>query len=726
MKVSKRALIAVLLLLLSLQIFLPKPAYGENHKKAIIFIVDRVNLKDYLSNDLPAIKFLIEKGTYSLMTVNSDGAKTPENVYVTLGSGTRAVGSEKAFLNFNTLELVYGGETAGTIFERNTGLKPSPHNIVNLDIAQIQRNNLTRNHIIVPGAMGSLLKEKGKKIAVLGNEGNTLEAKRYAPLIFMDKRGIVEFGDVSDSSLKRDIKRPFGISTDYEYLYKKYLEVKDKADLIVFQLGDTFRANEYQRFALDRVNDRYREKALKEVDNFIGKILKDGQPNTLYILLTPLPPSKDLSLKSYIVPFVIFGPGFTEGYAVSDTTRRTGIVSNLDFMPTILKYFDIPIPAYVTGHPVYSSGVKGSVQFLLEEGERLVFNYSSRPIFLKAYGYFQIATFIILAIGLFLIKKHFYYEKYLLFFISVVPLSFLLLPLFDYYTFFKSTFFLIGLSIGITALLAGLSRSSYYFYFLISFITITFLVIDLVTGQYLLKNSLLSYDVIAGARFYGIGNEYMGVLIGATLCFAAFLFERFSKRWALFMISALYILVLFLMASPSFGAKVGGAITGFAVFSVSILLFKGIKVDWKRVIAIVLSIVVILLGLFYVDYLKPFSYQTHMGQTFALVKSHGIGALFQIFARKLLMNYKLIKNSIWSRDLAVFFALLGVLAVAKKEVLKEIFKKHPHILKSSISALIGAIVALAFNDAGVIAASTMTVFLGPLLFHLVIDEVGKG
>ncbi len=28
---------------------------------------------------------------------------------------------------------------------------------------------------------------------------------------------------------------------------------------------------------------------------------------------------------------------------------------------------------------------------------------------------------------------------------------------------------------------------------------------------------MLGYDVIGGARFYGIGNEYTGVLLGATV-----------------------------------------------------------------------------------------------------------------------------------------------------------------------------------------------------------------
>lgn len=725
MRVIRKALIAAFVLSLSFQFFMPSSAYGFDSKKVIIFIVDRVNLNDYLSNDLPTIRYLMENGTYGLMTVNSDGAKTPENVYMTLGCGTRAVGSEKAFLNFNASELVYG-ESAASVFKRNTGLKPQFYNIVNLDIAQIERNNLLRNHIVIPGAMGSLLENTGRKIAVLGNEGNTIEPKRYAPLIFMNEKGIVEFGDVSDSVLKRDVMSPFGVSTDYEFLYQKYLELKDKMDLIAFQLGDTLRANDYQRFAMDRINEKYRKKALREADSFIERVIKEGDSNTLYIVLTPLPPSKDMSLKSYLTPFILFGPGFTEGYAISDTTKRTGIVTNTDFMPTILKYLGIPIPAYVTGHPVYNSGVKGSPQELLRESEKLVFNYSSRPLFLKAYGIFQIGTFILIGFAAFLLKKYSHYSKYLLFFMSAMPLSFLLLPLFNCYTFMKAVFFLLVISVVLVFTLGKIVQYGYSFYFWISLATASVLMVDLATGQHLLKNSLLSYDVIAGARFYGIGNEYMGVLISATFCFTAFLFEKFSKKTALFLTFFIYGLVLFFIASPALGANVGGAITGFVAFGISILLLSDKRIDAKKISFIAVSILMLLAVLFYVDYLKPLSQQTHMGQTFALVKSHGFKALFQIFERKLLMNYKLIKYSIWSRVLLALSAILIFLFFAVREVFIEVLKEHPYVFKGGISTLVGVLMALAFNDSGVIAASTMSVFFGPLFLHLVIDKLKRG
>jgi len=37
---------------------------------------------------------------------------------------------------------------------------------------------------------------------------------------------------------------------------------------------------------------------------------------------------------------------------------------------------------------------------------------------------------------------------------------------------------------------------------------------DIVLGNALMQVSILGYDPIVGARFYGIGNEYMGLLAG--------------------------------------------------------------------------------------------------------------------------------------------------------------------------------------------------------------------
>src|SRR2546423_13920266 len=43
---------------------------------------------------------------------------------------------------------------------------------------------------------------------------------------------------------------------------------------------------------------------------------------------------------------------------------------------------------------------------------------------------------------------------------------------------------------------------------------------DCLAGQPLMKLALFSFGQLKGIRFYGIGNEYMGTLVGVTLAVA--------------------------------------------------------------------------------------------------------------------------------------------------------------------------------------------------------------
>src|SRR5690606_32230034 len=60
-----------------------------------------------------------------------------------------------------------------------------------------------------------------------------------------------------------------------------------------------------------------------------------------------------------------------------------------------------------------------------------------------------------------------------------------------------------------------------------SLITIALLA-DGMFGAVGIKHSLLGYDPVVGARFYGIGNEYMGVLVGSTILAVSYGLDRLT------------------------------------------------------------------------------------------------------------------------------------------------------------------------------------------------------
>ena len=101
-------------------------------------------------------------------------------------------------------------------------------------------------------------------------------------------------------------------------------------------------------------------------------------------------------------------------------------------------------------------------------------------------------------------------------------------------------------------------------FIILALLTVGALWLDLLTGQSLLLTSLLGYCPISGARYYGMGNEYMGLYLGAGLIGWSGLAEgikRAGKRLSPpFLIIPGFLLLLIFVAWPHLGANFGGAI----------------------------------------------------------------------------------------------------------------------------------------------------------------------
>ena len=198
----------------------------------------------------------------------------------------------------------------------------------------------------------------------------------------------------------------------------------------------------------------------------------------------------------------------------------------------------------------------------------------------------------------------------------------------------------LSLSIIITALLCRWIRSTMNRILIISLLTLGTLILDQWLGMNLIKESPLGYDVIAGARFYGMGNEYMGVLVGASCTAIAAIFQKFSSQKKPVMITALIMgtLTLFTIASPKLGANVGGTMAVFIALSSLALIIRNKKIRFHSIASIIVIMVISLTAIFFVDSLRVVDSQSHIGQTANTVKENGLGELLGIFHRKISMN----------------------------------------------------------------------------------------
>ncbi|HHX50994.1 MAG TPA: phosphoglyceromutase, partial [Clostridia bacterium] len=156
----------------------------------------------------------------------------------------------------------------------------------------------------------------------------------------------------------------------------------------------------------------------------------------------------------------------------------------------------------------------------------------------------------------------------------------------------------------------------------------------------------------------------------------------------------------------------------------SLLMFKQ-RIGKKDLAVLGILLLVFLFLLFIYDGMRGVETQSHIGQTSSLIQQSSPVVLFQIFKRKLLMNYKLIRYSTWTLALLTVIIVLALLFRWPLGILKEIFRRHSYLYFGFIAGLVGTIAAFVFNDSGVVAAAMSMIPIGISLILMCVDEVSR-
>lgn len=701
---------------------------GQNGR-VVVVLLDRIGINDINSGFLPQLSALSNQGAMALLNTNTGGGQIPENTYATIGAGAHIRATGTSAMGFNANEQ-YNGETAGEEYAKRTAVKPPVNGLVHLGIAPILRLNAELPYPAEPGALGEAIHANGKKTAALGNSDSELQLRRQLLTVAMDSRGIVDYGLISSESL---IKSPHflnGYQTDYEKLLDLYKKLPDVSALTVFELGDLSRLDDSKDQALDKVYLQQRMDTLKKIDNFLGELAKTiNLKQDLLLIITPTSGYRTAQNTTLLTPIIAVGPGVTHGFLTSSTTKRPGIVMNTDIAPTILSFLDMDIPTVMTGQPMQVLRSSALISKLDDMHGQLALTYNARAPLQKGYIIFQL---ILLAVSLYCIFRRIKpcgkILKPFLLAVMAVPLVYLLLPLLPQPSIIWLTLELILLSMVVTGLTLYMQRRwDFNPFILLCLVTSILILLDILLGSPMQKSSILGYDPIVGARFYGIGNEYMGILIGSSLIGITAVLSRLPrfKNILLTITGVFFLVVIYLIAAPNLGTNVGGTIASGTALFTTYLLLLGIKFNGRTILLIASGVVALVMAFIIFDLSRPVELQSHIGRAATLIITGGLPEVQNIISRKLEINIKLIKYTIWSR---IFLASLGTLALLFYRpvgVMASIRAKYPYIYKGFIGVIVGSIAAFAFNDSGVVAAATTMVFGAPPLIYLVLQEINS-
>ena len=391
---------------------------------------------------------------------------------------------------------------------------------------------------------------------------------------------------------------------------------------------------------------------LKELDGYIKKI-KDKT-----IIICCFVRNSLKTYDYYLQPFTYYN-GYKKGIFYSNTTRNFGIL-DYENARDIILYDNFNTVKIENGdiNKIY---------------EKRISSLKSKRTFLTIYGYTLIVTALVSGV---LLK---YNKKKTVSIISSVfyamPLAVLIEPVFNF-----SNIYIRIIIIVLLSMLAAFIKKDYV-YKTVPVIFLLIIYFDAGFTNFLLKNSLLSYEPALGARFYGIGNEFLGVI----LVYSIVLSEIYDK-FKIYIFTSNSILLLL----DKFGSNFGGFLT-CAVFS-SLFYSKKLILFYTAALIFIVE-----------------KSNNHI-KTFFINLFHGSrDYTYHIIGSKIDTFTKLFSFSLWIK------ISMAILIIYIYEILKGKIKCSKNII------MFGAccIMVIIFNDSGIVSAAIMLgIYLNYLFYKI--------
>ncbi len=711
-------------------------------QKLLIAVVDRVTWHDLLAPDVdaPTIRRLAEEGAPGMMCVRAGRGFGGE--YATIGAGSRAASRVDPATRvsveadaFDVNESAAGG-SARDVFELRTSWRVGSNAIVHLGIGDLVNANAEASYPVQIGLLGGTLRRAGIRVACVGNGDSSLGLHREAVTIAMDERGLVPLGDVADgicdrlTALPRSMP-PYSVLTDTGRLASSVRTLaKRGADVIVVDAGDTSRVDELSASMTREALAAARRAAIENADHLLA-LLAGALPESRWAVLVITPslraPAHEETFAG-LAPVIWRPAGSRPGgqLLTSPSTRRPGVVVNTDIAPTVLGYFGIPAPPEMVGRPfALSSAGARSLDRLESDVSRQDSVDAARPQLSRglaiAAAIILWLTALVMVIGEGARRGVRMVARGLLVIVLSAPAAMLVVALRP-----MPPSSMIAVVIGLAALIAfvGGSLTRWRSGYVLPLVLVTaLLVYDLFRGQQMLLWSPLSYSPAAGARFYGIGNEYGGALLGAAIMGGgALLRSERAPAVARAAIGAFVLALAALTALPQFGANLGMAFSIGVGGAILCLYLWRRAVRWPEATGAIVFAVGLVGCALGADYVLHGAETSHIGRFVASVRQEGWQAAWAVITRKLSMNLLLVRTSVWSDTAAAALGVLGVATTARPARMLVAVSERAWFTPSVISGFGGAIAAFLLNDSGIVAAAVVLIYVAGCLGYVSLGD----
>ncbi len=454
-------------LLFFLLLTLTLPAHAR--PQVLVVVADHLTLADVLHSPAPGFALLRRQGQLALMSPGlPEGTDPAANVYASLGAG----------------DSIRVGDTS-------------------------------------QGLLGRALAGRVKTSLVGNADGDDIGPYRPASFLLP----LPDFAPTQDGTVPAPTF-PGGRRIDPMPLWTATQDALRVSSLVIVHDGDFLRVErEHQRGLLtETAYALHRQAALAALGRYLQLALSGPRRNETMFFVVPTAPLNARGTWDSLTPFVRVPPvpppdkPLETTLLRSDTTQTAGLVAARDVAPTILSALGLPASMTMTGAAMEAIRAPAGDAALRHLDTVTRLNQQAQNPFFWTLGLGGAAA-LFLSLALYargvLVRSEWARRvaRYALRLLSAWPLALLLAPCLSVSTLPGYLSVMVALTGGL-ALLVPSPEALFA-------MTAVVLVGDGLTGTHLVSQSLLSAYALSGIRFYGIGNEYMGLLLGGALWQAA-------------------------------------------------------------------------------------------------------------------------------------------------------------------------------------------------------------
>ena len=140
------------------------------------------------------------------------------------------------------------------------------------------------------------------------------------------------------------------------------------------------------------------------------------------------------------------------------------------------------------------------------------------------------------------------------------------------------------------------------------------LLVDQLAGGRLQLSAPFGDNPLVAGRFHGMGNIAFGVTMSALLLVLGVVAAGRSRRAAAGLVVSVGLLAIVIDGAPSLGDDIGGVVTLVPALAVLLALVAGVRLTWRKVVAVAVAAVAVAVAIGLLDYARPQAHQTHAGR----------------------------------------------------------------------------------------------------------------